>query len=65
MPRPEKKKHRFMVDMVCKEVWRARTTVEIDVDDAEVAKDKAWAKFDKTCKKDLEQENFTKVVRSR
>ncbi len=62
MPR-KKREHRFMVDMVCKEIWRARTIVEIDIDDKEVAKDKAWAKFDKICSPTLEQENFTRVTK--
>ena len=52
---------KYKVTMVCKEIWRAETIVETEDTDMENVKDAAWAEFDKIRKKDLEQENYTKV----
>lgn len=57
----KKRKAKYRVVMICKEIWRAETVVEADGVDTEKVKDIAWAKFDKIRKKDLEQENYTKV----
>ena len=61
---------KFLVTMICKEVWRAKVIIDYDPKplakddeeiDLETIKDQAWATFDKNFKKELEQENFTKV----
>ena len=52
---------KYKVTMICKEIWRAEIGVEANGVDMEKVKDVAWAKFDKIRKKDLEQENYTKV----
>ena len=52
---------KYNVIMVCKEIWRAETVVETDDTNMENIKDAGWAEFDKVRKKDLEQENYTKV----
>ena len=48
------------VIMVCKEIWRAEVIGEGK--DMEEIKDNAWAQFDKLCDKNLEQENYTKLI---
>lgn len=53
---------KYRVKMICREIWKAETVVETDNADMEEVKDIAWARFDKIRKKDLEQENYTKVV---
>ena len=54
---------RYKVIMICREIWRAETVVDIgdSTIDLEGVKDLAWRDFDKNKSKDLEQENFTKV----
>jgi len=58
---------KFKVTMICKEIWRAETVVEVEQQfsdvalDMEAIKDEAWGKFDAICARDLEQENYTKV----
>lgn len=54
---------KFKVTMVCKEIARAVVIVEHHNENHEDIKDKAWAKFDKVESGNLEQENYTKVVR--
>ena len=54
---------KFKVTMICKEIWRSEIIIETNIPphDLENIKDLAWAEFDKNCKKDLEQNNYTKV----
>ena len=62
MPRIKK----FRVTMICREIFRAETIVEVKPNELsllEGIKDEAWSRFNRLYKKDLEQENFTKVER--
>ena len=60
--RKEGRVKKFRVVMVCKEIWRAETTMEVPKGTSlEKVKDLAWARFDKISSKDLEQDNYTKV----
>ena len=52
---------KYKVIMVCKEIWRAKTVIDTDDTNMENVKDVAWSQFDSLRKKDLEQENYTKV----
>ena len=61
---------KFLVTMACKEISRAKVVIDYEPGpldnglqevDLEMIKDLAWAKFDANSKKDLEQENSTKV----
>ena len=54
---------KYKVTMICREIWRADTIVDIGEGDAnlEEVKDLAWLKFDAAKSKNLEQENYTKV----
>lgn len=55
---------KYKVVMICREIWRAEAFVDIGEGDADLeeVKDLAWLQFNKNKSKDLEQENFTKVV---
>ena len=55
---------KYKVIMICKEIWRAETTVTTGKHTPlEEVKDMAWEDFDKLREKDLEQENYTKVIK--
>lgn len=53
---------KYIVTMMCKEIWRAETVIESESDDLEEIKDIAWSKFNDICEQDLEQDNYTKVT---